>query len=83
EDEKKAELLWSFGSELATLLIVSEATVVKAAAPEGALIGQSGIAALAQAADGCKCDRCWTVVKEGQSTEDGGFLCIRCLENIG
>ena len=83
EDEKKAELLEGFGSELATLLIVSEATVVKAAAPEGALIGQSGIAALAQAADGCKCDRCWTVVKEGQSTEDGGFLCIRCLENIG
>ena len=83
EDEKKAELLWSFGSELATLLIVSEATVVKESAPEEALLGQSGIAALAEVAEGCKCDRCWTVVKKGENTEDGGFLCIRCLENIG
>ena len=82
EDEQKAALLESFGDELATLFIVSEATVERSAAPEGAVEGQSGIFALAEAAEGCKCDRCWTVVKKGEQTEDDGFLCIRCLENI-
>ncbi|MBQ8911116.1 MAG: class I tRNA ligase family protein, partial [Clostridia bacterium] len=82
EDSKKAELLTSLEGELATLLIVSEALVEKAAAPEGAFVGQSGIAVVAAAAEGCKCDRCWTVVKEGKATEEDGFLCIRCLENI-
>ena len=82
ENEQTAELLESIKDQLATMLIVSEALVEKTAAPEGAFVGQSGIAVIAKAAEGCKCDRCWTVVKEGKTIEEDGFLCIRCLENI-
>jgi isoleucyl-tRNA synthetase len=81
-DDKTAALLEDLKDQLATLLIVSEAIVKKEEAPEGAFAGQSGIAVVAAAAEGCKCDRCWTVAKEGKATEEDGFLCIRCLENI-
>ena len=83
EDEKEFDLLSSFGRELNELFIVSSSEVRKERAPEGAFIGESGVAVLVKTAEGCKCDRCWAVVKEGKRLPDGGFLCFRCLENIG
>ncbi len=82
EDSEEKALLDSFGKELATLFIVSEANVVLGTAPGDAYAGQNKVAVKVSAATGCKCDRCWTVGSEGKTTEDGGFLCIRCLENI-
>ena len=34
------------------------------------------------AADGVKCDRCWTYSSAGLKTEDG-FLCERCRRILG
>ena len=82
EDEAEYALLSSFGKELTELFIVSGAETVKGQAPENAFRGEGGVAVLVSLAEGCKCDRCWSVVKEGKATDDGGFLCIRCLENI-
>ena len=81
-DEKEYALLSSFGKELNELFIVSDAEVVNGAAPEGTEAGESGVAVCVKQAQGCKCDRCWAVVKEGKKLADGGFLCLRCLENI-
>ena len=82
EDDKEAALLESFGKDLATVFIVSGVSCHKGAAPEDAYKGESSVAVRVRAATGCKCDRCWTVGAPGQQTEDGGFLCFRCLENI-
>ena len=81
-DENEYALLSSFGKELNELFIVSDSEVLRGEAPEGLEKGESGVAVKVELAQGCKCDRCWTVVKKGQKTADGGFLCLRCLENI-
>ena len=77
ENEQAYELLSGFGDDLKTLLIVSEAQVVKGSAPENAFVGTAGVAVVACEADGCKCDRCWMHSVKGLTTEDG-FLCDRC-----
>ena len=77
-DEHKA-LLDSFANDLATVFIVSGATVTGEAAAEGAYTEtESGIAVLVEKADGHKCDRCWSYSTEGVTDEEGGFLCERC-----
>ena len=81
-DDREYELLSSFGRELNELFIVSDTEVLKGEAPDGVEKGESGVAVCVSVAEGCKCDRCWTVVKKGQKTADGGFLCLRCLANI-
>jgi isoleucyl-tRNA synthetase len=76
-DEYKA-LFDSFASDLATVFIVSQASVVSGEAPEGAFTEtESGIAVLVDKADGHKCDRCWTYSTEGVLDEEG-FICERC-----
>ena len=76
-DEHKA-LLDSFKDDLATVFIVSGASVSTENAPEGAFTEtESGIAVLVEKADGHKCDRCWTYSTEGVHDEDG-FICERC-----
>ena len=81
-DGPEYELLSSFGEKLNELFIVSDSEIVNGSAPEGVFTGESGVGVAVSAAEGCKCDRCWTVVKKGRKTEDGGFLCFRCLENV-
>ena len=82
-DEAQAALLESFADTLNLIFITSQASVVRGEAPEGAYTDpDTGVSVLVEPADGRKCDRCWTVVKEGKATEEDGFLCIRCLENI-
>ena len=62
--------------------IVSEAKIVKGAAPEGAFTETvSGIGVVVSVAEGEKCDRCWMHSREGEHTEDG-FICARCLAVI-
>ena len=80
-DEHK-ELLDSFKDDLATVFIVSGATVEAGNAPEGAFTEtESGIAVLVDKADGHKCDRCWSYSAEGVLSEDG-FICERCRKII-
>ena len=79
EDKDVAALLESFGADLATVYIVSDAKVVVGKAPEGAFTETaSGIEVLVELADGDKCDRCWAHSTEGEHTEDGGFICAKC-----
>ena len=79
EDKEQYELLSSFAKELATVYIVSGASVVCGKAPESAYTEtESGIAVVVELADGEKCDRCWAHSTEGEHTEDGGFICAKC-----
>ena len=79
EDKDAAALLESFGADLATVYIVSDAKVVVGKAPEGAFTETaSGIEVLVELADGEKCDRCWAHSTEGEHTEEGGFICAKC-----
>ena len=79
EDKDAAALLESFGDDLATVYIVSDAKVVVGKAPEGAFTETaSGIEVLVELADGEKCDRCWAHSTEGEHTEEGGFICAKC-----
>ncbi len=77
-NEEHKTLLDSFKNDLATVFIVSGATVSTDKAPDGAFVEtESGIAVLVEKADGYKCDRCWTYSTEGVHDEDG-FICERC-----
>lgn len=72
-------MLQGFGKELNTVFIVSGVSLCDEDAPAAAHTeGLSGVGVLVEPADGCKCDRCWSYSTEGDSTEDGGFLCARC-----
>ena len=78
EDKEQYELLSSFANELATVYIVSGASVVCGKAPESAYTEtESGIAVVVELADGEKCDRCWMHSVNGEKTGDG-FICSRC-----
>ena len=77
-NEEHKALLDSFKDDLATVFIVSQASVSTENAPDGAFAEtESGIAVLVDKADGHKCDRCWTYSTEGVHDEDG-FICERC-----
>lgn len=77
-DGEQAELLRSFESELPTVFIVSGAKVSEESAPAEAFAEtETGIKVLVEAADGCKCDRCWGFFTEGEQQSEG-FLCKRC-----
>ena len=81
KDEAMLAMLNAFGQELNTVFIVSGVKLACEDAPANAYVGEgSGLAVLVEPADGCKCDRCWSYSTEGDSTEDGGFLCARCKE---
>ena len=84
EGDAKA-LLESFGDDLKTVFIVSDVSVAELSeASEDAFADTvSGIKVKVSVAEGCKCDRCWMHSKTGKTTEDGGFLCYRCVEIIG
>ena len=84
EGETKA-LIEGFGEDLKSVFIVSGVKVEDAAnAPADAFAETvSGIKVKVAVADGQKCDRCWMHSESGKTTEDGGFLCSRCLEIIG
>ena len=78
KNEDQLALLDSFKAELATVFIVSGASVKTGDAPTEAFSEtESGIAVLVEKADGCKCDRCWSYSTKGEQTEDG-FICERC-----
>lgn len=79
KDADTLALLREFGKELETVFIVSGVTLSEEEAPASAHTeGESGLGILVEPADGCKCDRCWSYSTEGETTEDGGFLCARC-----
>ncbi len=84
KDTDMLEMLRGFGKDLSTVFIVSGVKLVEGEAPAGAHTeGASGIGVLVENADGCKCDRCWSYSTEGETTEDGGFICARCKNILG
>jgi isoleucyl-tRNA synthetase len=75
-------LLEDFADQLATVFIVSGASVVRGGSPDGAFTETaSGIGVLVALADGEKCDRCWMYSTEGEHIDDS-FVCSRCLSVI-
>ena len=83
ENDEIYELLSSFGGELATIFIVSDATVVHSSAADGAFCEtESGIGVLVSVADGEMCDRCWMHSTKGIKDGDG-FICERCASVLG
>ncbi|MCZ8122128.1 MAG: isoleucine--tRNA ligase [Magnetospirillum sp.] len=67
------------------VLIVSDHSVTRAAAPEGAfrLAETPGVAVRVEPAQGHKCERCWKVLPEVGSVAAHPKLCVRCADAIG
>ena len=83
ENEEIYNLFDGFRKELPAVFITSFADVRRGAAPADAFTDTaSGIAVSVTPAPGCKCDRCWSYVLEGERTEDGGFICERCKKIV-
>jgi isoleucyl-tRNA synthetase len=83
ENEEILNLLNSMSDELATVFIVSKATVVGGTNPDAYTEEGSVLAVLVEQADGKKCDRCWCYSEEGIESEEDGFLCERCRKILG
>jgi isoleucyl-tRNA synthetase len=83
-DEPAYGLLKAFEAELPTIFIVSQVELVKGLAPEGTVIEEGAqIAAVVDAADGEKCDRCWNYTVNGFHDGEDGCLCPRCKAVLG
>jgi isoleucyl-tRNA synthetase len=77
-DKDALATLEKFSADLATVFITSGAEVISGEAPEGAFTEtDSGIAVVVAAADGHRCDRCWSYSSEGEMSDEG-FICARC-----
>ncbi len=82
------ELLEPFAADLRSLLIVSEASLVKDAAPEGAFVSKDieGLRIGVAPAPGEKCERCWVHDTTVGAHSEHATICQRCreaLEQIG
>jgi isoleucyl-tRNA synthetase len=74
-------LLEAHADQLASLFIVSEATVT---AGDGAAAGDEGTLAITVTrAEGVKCLRCWRYVPEVSEAAGADGLCARCEEALG
>ncbi|MBO4217501.1 MAG: hypothetical protein J5940_06125, partial [Clostridia bacterium] len=62
--------------DLAEIMIVSRAKLVKGAGSE------SAVSVEVTPASGHKCDRCWMFTDDGEAMEDGGWLCGRCRATL-
>ena len=83
EGDADYALLSRFEQELPTLFIVSQVELVKAAAPESAVLDESPVGVLVEAAEGEKCDRCWNFTKQPYRDDEQGCLCPRCRKVLG
>lgn len=83
EDENTLATLNALKDQLAMVFIVSKAEVVCGQNPNAHTEEGDTLSVLVEAAQGRKCDRCWTVSEEGSETEDGGFICERCKKILG
>ena len=82
ENKDIYQTLSAFGSELSTIFIVSQTEVVNSAIPTGVFddtVWDIGVEV--KAADGDKCDRCWTYSADGDKIDDQ-FICSRCQRII-
>jgi len=84
-DEELYKFLLPLSGELATILIVSRAELVKAdSAPKAAYKSEEVpglVVSVAQAA-GTKCERCWTYSEEIDLDGEHSTLCGRCLKAV-
>ena len=73
------------GSDLASLLIVSEVNVFQGDPDGQAMEAEKTPGAFVRVtpAEGAKCIRCWRVIKNLGTHPDHPELCDRCLEAIG
>ncbi|MBR2039074.1 MAG: isoleucine--tRNA ligase, partial [Phascolarctobacterium sp.] len=74
-------ILKSVESELATLLIVSKATIVEGV-EEGAATGREDLKVAVVAAEGEKCERCWIYSDEVGKDAEHPTLCARCAAAV-
>ena len=72
------------GQDLATLSIVSAATLTDTPAPDGAftLPDVPGVAVMVELAEGEKCQRCWRVLIEVGTVAEHPELCERCTDAV-
>ena len=82
ENEAHYATLSSFADKLAMVFITSSATVIKGAPADGTIDPETGVSIVVEAADGEKCDRCWTFITDAIADTDvegnTGCLCPRC-----
>ena len=82
ENEAHYATLSSFADKLAMVFITSSATVIKGAPADGTIDPETGVSIVVEAADGEKCDRCWTFITDAIADTDAegntGCLCPRC-----
>ena len=74
-------ILKSVEAELATLLIVSKATIVEGN-EEGSATGREDLKVTVQAAEGEKCERCWIYSDEVGKDAEHPTLCARCAAAV-
>ena len=74
-------ILKSVESELATLLIVSKATIVEGV-EEGSATGREDLKVAVVAAEGEKCERCWIYSDEVGKDAEHPTLCARCAAAV-
>ena len=74
-------ILKSVEAELATLLIVSKATIVEGT-EEGSATGREDLKVTVQAAEGEKCERCWIYSDEVGKDAEHPTLCARCAAAV-
>ncbi len=68
-------------NELATLLIVSQASIVEDNA-EGEATGLEDLKVVVKAAEGAKCERCWIYSDEVGKDAEHPTLCARCASVV-
>ncbi len=71
------------GLDLAEIAITSSAELVEGAPPAGAFTLEDvpGVGVVPGLADGAKCQRCWRILPEVPSGEEGG-VCERCADAV-
>ena len=74
-------LLESFGEELSTLFIVSAVSLSDELSGEEVFQGEKA-KVLVSLAEGCKCERCWTVSKSVGQNEKYPTICLRCASRL-
>ena len=75
-------ILKSVEKDLATLLIVSQATLIEGVAGGAEATGREDLKVTVLPAEGHKCERCWIYSDEVGTDSEHPTLCKRCAEAV-
>ncbi|MGM9529443.1 MAG: zinc finger domain-containing protein, partial [Phascolarctobacterium sp.] len=76
------DILKSVEKDLATLLIVSQATLVEGVAGGTDATGREDLKVTVLSAEGHKCERCWIYSDEVGTDAEHPTLCKRCADAV-